>query len=177
MIFNGVYTRSLSPHYRYVDKSSTYFILWAKKILEMRVWRSNGNNYHFEQFNGKTKCPSNYFLTPTKILITLSSCKINEILSSRLGPTCRDILLRLGDLNPELQSILYAAFKAFYLFNPPKRFLRWQYPVGVSSKGLANTLYPAKKTVRGEMSVQTISEQALGIILKKGLTHLKKRRS
>ena len=142
----GLYKQSLSPHYRYVDKELRIFYTMGEEdtrddSLEAKWKQLPFQAVQWENLNARHTIFDAYEDFDHSVLLV----RLNEILSSRLAQLAEDILLRLGDLNPELQSILYAAFKAFYSVQTPEEISQVAISCRRFIEGLANTLYPAKK--------------------------------
>jgi hypothetical protein len=115
------YKQYLSPHYRYVDKELRIFYSMGEEAtrdddLEIKWKQFPFQAVQWENLNARHTVFDAYENFGHSVLLV----KLNEILSSRLAQLAEDILLRLGDLNPELQYILYAAFKTFYSVQIPE---------------------------------------------------------
>ena len=147
-----LYKQSLSPHYRYVDKELRIFYTMGEEDtkddgLETQWRQLPFRAVQWENLNARHTVFDAYEDFNHSVLLV----ELNEILSSRLAQLADDVLLRLGDLNPELQIILYAAFKAFYSVQTPEEISQVAISCRRFIEGLANTLYPArKKQVKGK---------------------------
>lgn len=156
---NGVhwslYKQSLSPQYRYVDKELRIFYTMDEEDtrdtdLEVKWKQFPFQTVQWENLNARHTIFDAYENFDRSVLLV----KLNEILSSRLAQLAEDILLRLGDLNPELQSTLYAAFKAFYSVQTAEEISHVAISCRRFIEGLANTLYPAKEEQVNERGVK-----------------------
>ncbi len=140
------YKRSLSPHYRYVDKELRIFYTMGEEdtrddYLETKWKQLPFGAVQWENLNARHTVFDAYEDFRHSVLLV----RLNEILSSRLAQLAEDILLRIGDLNPKLPPILYAAFKAFYSVQTPEEISQVAISCRRFIEELANTLYPAKK--------------------------------
>jgi hypothetical protein len=140
-----LYKRDLSPHYRYVDKELRIFYTMGEEDtrnddLEIKWKQFPFQAVQWENLNARHTVFDAYENFGHSVLLV----RLNEILSSRLAQLAEDILLRLGDLNPQLPFILYAAFKTFYSVQTPEEISQIALSCRRFIEGLANTLYPAK---------------------------------
>ena len=145
------YNRDLSPHYRYVNKELRIFYTMGDEDS-----RDDGLERHWKQLPFQTVQWENLQARHTvfdayetydhsKLLVRLS-----EILSGRLSQLAEDVLLRIGDLNPKLQQILYAAFKTFYSAQTSEEFSQVALSCRRFIESLADTLYPpSEEKVKG----------------------------
>jgi hypothetical protein len=141
-----LYKQSLSPHYRYINKELRIFYMMGEEDtkddgLEAKWKELPFHAVRWENLNARHTIFDIYADFDHSVLVS----ELNEILSSRLAQLAEDILLRLGDLDPRLQSILYAAFKAFYSVQTSEEIAQIAISCRRFIEGLANTLYPPKE--------------------------------
>lgn len=139
------YKQYLSPHYRYVDKELRIFYTMDEEDrdddLEKRWKQLPFQSVQWENLNARHTIFDAYETFDHAVLLV----RLNEMLSGRLVQLAEDVLLRLGDLNPQLPTTLYAAFKSFYSLQTSEDFSHVAISCRRFVEQLADTLYPPRE--------------------------------
>jgi len=139
------YNQMLSPSYRYINQELRLFYTmsdengkdeWLEKHWKKLPFKS----VQWEDLRARHTIFDAYETFEHSILLV----RLSEILSSRLSQLAEDVLLHVGDLNPKLQEILYAAFKTFYSIQTPEEIAQVALSCRRFLENLADILYPPR---------------------------------
>jgi len=144
----GFYNQQLSPHYRLINNELRIFYTMSDEDSKDKELETHWKQLPFKSVQWEdlglrhTVFDAYESFEHTTLLVRLS-----EILSGRLSQLAEDVLFQLGDVNPELQKILYAAFKTYYSAQTTEEIAQVAISCRRFIEKLADTLYPARDEI------------------------------